>query len=536
VTPARPGSLRPRGAAHVWRTDLGGLAPRGQGQALLSLLHISDAHVVDTVSPARCEWVEVLALGLAGPPEQRNPSRSDGARRLAGNIDPKWRGLLHMHRPQEALTHWALAAHVERLRADPLAPSTKRPYDLALATGDNIDNAQCNELAMFLAVMTGGKAQMSAQGSVLQASGELGPGPWPFWCPDAAVDDMWKPRGYPAVEDFIARASAALRCRGLGFPLASLPGNHDLMRQGTALPELDIERIAVGADKLLRRPAGLQAPDFSALFVEEPARFSEETPAPRQPKARPERPAVHPGLRQVASEPARRALDRREWLRAHVLRGVLGYNRDHVARGCADAVIDLEHARLILLDTNHPAGDYQGSIGAAQLAWLEERLAEVDRDKDRFAVVASHHGSATLVNRRPGKTGDPERQHAKAMLAALHRHASVVAWLVGHRHQHRVKAHGAAPGGRGGGFWEITTASIIDWPSQTRAIEFIRHRGGQLEICCTLQDHQARPGSLAALHHELARRYAHEFGAHHARGLMGRAGDGNLRLLRPAQH
>jgi metallophosphoesterase (TIGR03767 family) len=532
VSPAHSGPPRPGASAHVLRTDLGGQLPAGPGQALLSLLHISDTHVMDAASPARCEWVEALALGLTGPQRRPDPARKDGTQRLGSDIDPHWRGLLHMHRPQEALAHWALAAHVLRLRADPLAPSTRRPYDLALATGDNIDNAQHNELDMFLAIMAGGKARLSAQGSVQQASGELGPGPWPFWCPDALVDDLWKPRGYPAVEEFVARASAGISSRGLGFPFASLPGNHDLMRQGTALPEPDIERVAVGADKLLRRPIGLDAADYPALFVDAPARFSEEVQSARRPATRP----AQQGLRQVAAEAGRRALDRREWLQAHAQRGVLGYTRDHVARGCADAVIDLEHARLILLDTNHPSGNYQGSIGAAQLAWLEERLAEVDRQKDRIAIVASHHGSATLVNRRPGHQGDPERLHAKAMLAALHRHSSVGAWLVGHRHQHRVKAHGPAPGGPGRGFWEITTGSIIDWPSQTRAVEFIRHRGGQLEVCCTLQDHQARPGSLAALHHELARRFADEFGARHARGLMGNTGDGNLRLLLAGRH
>ena len=43
-----------------------------------------------------------------------------------------------------------------------------------------------------------------------------------------------------------------------------------------------------------------------------------------------------------------------------------------------DAVIDTEHVRVILLDTNHPAGDCEGSIGAAQLEWLEARLSEVE--------------------------------------------------------------------------------------------------------------------------------------------------------------
>ena len=89
---------------HSLRLDLGGTAPAGRGQSLLSVLHLSDAHVMDTVSPARCEWVEVLAH------------------------DPRWQPLLHMHRPYEALAHWTLAAHVDRARRTGMAPTGRRPF------------------------------------------------------------------------------------------------------------------------------------------------------------------------------------------------------------------------------------------------------------------------------------------------------------------------------------------------------------------------------------------------------------------------
>ena len=76
---------------YLLRQDLGGHIPTAPGTSLLNLLHLSDAHVIDTVSPARCEWVQLLAH------------------------DPRWQPLLPMHRPYEALTHWALAAHVQAL-------------------------------------------------------------------------------------------------------------------------------------------------------------------------------------------------------------------------------------------------------------------------------------------------------------------------------------------------------------------------------------------------------------------------------------
>jgi metallophosphoesterase (TIGR03767 family) len=464
------------------RTDLCATMPTDAGQTLLRLLHLSDAHVVDTASPARCEWIELLGA------------------------DPYWKPLLHMHRPYEALTHWVLAAHVQQLRRNPLAPWSQQPYDLALSTGDAIDNAQANELQAFVKIMGGGHAALSAYGGVHEAGHELGSGEWPYWCPDQTDSDPWKRQGYPQLSGYVARASAELHSPGLGFAWASVPGNHDVMRQGTAWSNPALEACAVGDLKALAGPPDWRPEGPLDLFVRQPERFCAGT-----------------ALRQVAPSAQRRAVDLREWLAAHLQAGASGIGQAQLRSGRADTVIDTEHVRVILLDTNHPAGDYQGSIGAAQIEWLEARLAEVEQQPGRLAVLASHHGSASLVNTRGD---DPDRLLAQALTAVAHRHPCVVAWLVGHRHLHRVMAHPHTEG-RAGGFWEITTASLIDWPAQTRAVEFVRHGGGVLEIVCTLQDHQAEAGSLAALHAELARRFAGEAAQH----MQGTADDGNVRLF-----
>jgi len=462
------------------RMDLGGTPPTDTGECLLALWLMSDVQVLDAASPARCEWVELLA------------------------DTPKWQPLLHMHRPYEALTHWALAAHVDKVRRDPCAPHSRRPYDLALSLGDNIDNAQHNELETFLAILAGGNTRLPAWGSMQDASGWDGATPWPYWCPDPRVDDTWKHRGYPAIPDFLARAGAPLHAPGLGFAWASVPGNHDLMRQGTALPEPGIEAIAAGARKQLARPQGFDPVDPLAWFVEAPAAFS------------------HGGSRTVTPLTGRRAVDRQAWIAAHVARGAAGFGAASIAQSQADAVIDTPHARILLLDTNHPQGDFEGSVGRAQLDWLDARLSEVDREPDRFAVLASHHGAVSLTNTRGD---DPQRQQAEALTALLHRHPSLVAWLVGHRHLHEVRAHP----GPCGGFWEISTGAVIDWPVQTRAVEFTRHRDGQFGITCTLQDHGAAADSPAGWHHALARRFA---GAQAPR-MQGAAGDRDVQLMLP---
>jgi hypothetical protein len=65
----------------------------------------------------------------------------------------------------------------------------------------------------------------------------------------------------------------------------------------------------------------------------------------------------------------------------------------------------------------------------------------------------------------------------------------------------------------GGGFWEINTASHVDWPQQARIVEVVSNGDGTLSIFGTIVDHAAPTGwasnpstplELAALSRELA--------------------------------
>ena len=475
---------------YVVRTELGGspapLESIGGAETLLSMIHISDLHVLDAASPARAEWVELEAH------------------------EPLWRPLLHLHRPYDTLTAWALHAHVDAIADDPTGPTTGRTFDIAVSSGDNIDNAQRNELDAYLAIVAGGIANVDAHGSAQDVSTSEFPDPWPYWSPDASVPDRWRHLGYPVVDEMIERVSAPIASRGLGIEWTSVPGNHDLMRQGTALASDAIDAIAVGSGKSLRRPEAFDPHDPLSLYLEHPEMFSSGPTFAIEPLS------------------TRRSIDRTEWIECHIEAGALGYTSANMSSGRIDSVIDLEHVRFVLLDTTHPAGDYQGSIGVEQLAWLGERLAEVGAQNavgtgGRLAIIVSHHGADTLVNDRGD---DPTRCFAESLTAVLHRHRCVVAWLVGHRHINRIEARP----GDSGGFWEITTSSTIDWPSQTRAIEIIRHRDASIELVCTMRDHHDPPGGLAALHRDLAHRFT-TTGV--ATRMAGRQGDGNVRLLIP---
>ena len=208
------------------RTELGGdphaLAGPGSN-VLLRLLHLTDLHVMDAASPARAEWVE---------------ARAD---------DPLWKPLLHLHRPYEALANSGVAAMVASI-----ATWTRDPIDLAIVTGDCIDNAQANEFGAYLTLMDGGAFAFPYAGPLEPSwrAALSGARPWPFWCPVDDGPDVWKDGyGFPVVPDLLDAVSSTVRSPGVGIPWLGVLGNHDVMRQGTAWSTPALETIATGTWK-----------------------------------------------------------------------------------------------------------------------------------------------------------------------------------------------------------------------------------------------------------------------------------------------
>src|SRR5512139_59168 len=96
--------------------------------------------------------------------------------------------------------------------------------------------------------------------------------------------------------------------------------------------------------------------------------------------------------------------------------------------------------------------------------------------------------------------------------ALLLQHPQVVAMVDGHTHRNETWAHRREDGSPGG-FWEINTASHIDWPQQSRLIEIADNRDGTLSVFATMLDHDgpaayggrtSDPRALAGLARELA--------------------------------
>ena len=107
--------------------------------------------------------------------------------------------------------------------------------------------------------------------------------------------------------------------------------------------------------------------------------------------------------------------------------------------------------------------------------------------RDKLAIVLSHHNSLTLENTaEPRSTPGGPLIHADEFIAMLVKYPNMIAWLNGHTHTNTIKAHPNAD--NTGGFWEITTASCIDYPQQQGG-RHLRQPDGTMSIFAIVLDH-----------------------------------------------
>jgi len=446
------------GETHRVRHDLEGssLEQRAHfGEVLACVAHLTDLHLTDVQSPARFEFIN---------------------REYA---DPRFRELLPMHRPQEALNVHAIAAMVRTLNAIVGAPITGNPIDLAIMSGDAVDNAQWNELATFMTLLDGGQVRADSGGE--RYEGVQSPG-WPddfFWKPDGAVkgDDLMRAAyGFPHVPGVLERALAPFRSAGLRMPWLGCHGNHEQVSQGVGIVTPALAAAMVGFHKPIALPDGLDRDTVVEMFVRRPEAFMAGPDLPVTPDA------------------DRRPFTRREFDAA--------IRQD----GTAYYVHDTPAVRFVVLDTVCTAGGADGCIDEDQVGWLDRRLREA---RDRPVVITSHHTLDTMGNKR--RAGGSRYIDPSAVIDVVHAAGNVVLWLNGHIHANAIRPR-PDPRGNGRGFWEVTTSSLVDWPCQARLVELFDAGDGLLAIACTMVDHDGptdpagaiEPEQMAALHRELA--------------------------------
>jgi len=169
-----------------------------------------------------------------------------------------------------------------------------------------------------------------------------------------------------------------------------------------------------------------------------------------------------------------------------------------------NTIIDGTDPRLPTDLVRNPMALSDGSVDAAQFAWLQNELKQAWAAK-QLVMVFSHHPDVTFAEFGLFAQAVPLDVTAAQVNAELASYPNVLAWVAGHTHLHRVRAFAVKPAAEGlagsngaistpvacrqtglasdgksfcRGFWQLETASLIDFPQEQRLIEVFDNGNG----------------------------------------------------------
>lgn len=457
---------------------------------LTAFAQFTDLHITDAESPARFEYLHPY-IGSA-------------------------------HRPQETLGPLASTALVERVNSLSGGPFTGLPLDFLMTTGDNTDNHEHIELSWFLDILNGGTV-IPNSGDPHDYEGVQDSGSACYWNPDTELDDPYTEKGFPLIPGLLPAATSRFDSAGLSLPWYCTFGNHDNTPVGTLPANIPgIEYWYTGSYKVIGKDETTSRRLAKAL----------DTPGASVPVT-----DLFGGddgiVREVTPDERRAPFNMGEFVRAHLDPANTGPGP--AGHGFSEANADGQEVYYtfeiadgitgISLDTTNLAGWADGSIGLRQYLWVERMLREASSTyydywgnrvtqhaSDRMFVLFSHHTSTSMGNLLPDSRHPLEpRLDGDTFVGLLNRFPNVLAWVNGHTHRNTVVAH---PGNTAEqGFWEVNTASHVDYPQLARVLEIADNADGTLSLFTTLVEadspyvaeyHDFSNTGLSALYRELS--------------------------------
>ena len=431
-------------------------------RSLYYFAHLSDIHVIDAQTPARMDAIQSIAPELF----------TDACR------------------PQDTLTTHVLASVVDSVVAAQSSSITGAPLASAISTGDSADNLSSLETRWYIDILDGKDVTPNSGAVGVYEGPQIWSEATYAYHPDDPMGDVYGAYGYPTVPGMLAAAvSNPVTSQGLPVPWFAVYGNHDATYMGTFRADPALFAWAVGSRKAATGEAlGLNwlqgfATDLSVAQIAINA-IRESV-------------GLLPGIRDVTADPARKLLERADFMQAHLdspsVPGPVGHGwtQANVDSGETWWSADMTpYLRVFGLDTCNLAAGADGAVPQDQFDWLQAQLEQC-QTQGQLAIVCSHHNSLTLENGATPVTGGQPLIHAEEFIDMLLRYPVCIAWLNGHTHINTLTPH-LREGGVGG-FWEITTASCVDFPQQQQLVELIDNRDGTLSIFVTALDHAAPP-------------------------------------------
>ena len=467
-------------------------------RALLTFTQFTDIHLIDEESPLRTEFLDSM-LGTA-------------------------------YRPQEGFSPQVLAwmAHLARTARSPF---TGHGSDLVITTGDSSDNSQRNEVRWLIDILDGGHVNPD--------SGV------PGTCGTAADGHTYDGVAHGSDVDLVELMNRPFQSEGVDQPWYAAFGNHDGLVAGNVPVRPEMIGLATGCVKVL----GLPPQDIATItgagdiYGRDGLLQDAFDRMAHWADLRQTAPAV---VRLVPSDADRRPLTRTEYMAEHFETTGSpvghGFERDDLATGHAwYSFRPAPGVRFLVLDTVAPTGGHNGAIVDEQFRWIQDELVRAEQARE-LVLVFGHHTLRTITQRpdttfavaggaalpvvhfglpATGAIGcaawDPIAPTTtdESLACLLLRHPAVIAYINGHEHRNLV-APVMRPTGSGipGGFWEVTTASHIDWPQEARLLDLVDDQDGYLSIVATVIGQPAIPDAsagpdgsverLAAMSHQLA--------------------------------
>jgi metallophosphoesterase (TIGR03767 family) len=429
-------------------------------EALLVIHHLSDLHVCDAQSPIRPEFLDRWA-------DPDSPIREQV-------------GTIGTYRPHSMLSPHVVEAMVQSLNQIGVGPLSGQPINAAIVSGDTTDNAQVNEVNWYLSLLDGQPIRPDSgnfekyEGVIDDSEDDYDVKYWhPHGTPAGKVDDDARTKyGFPTVPNLLNACRAPFTATGLDVPWFAVHGNHDALLQGTVTPNEATSMEMMGNRRYESLPSTMTLEATLGAFNETgPAGY----------------PASSDALYvSVTADAQRRAVERGEFAALHLASSGApkghGFSEKNVTEKTMYYSIDVGKVRLIVIDSVNQFGGWQGSLDEIQFAWLELEIASSDKP----VVLSSHHPLMLMFNDYAPTGQRICRDEIRAMLL---KYPQVILWLAGHEHRHHVEWIGSEKADVG--FWQVETASHIDWPQQSRTVEVVRSTDGDIYVGLSVIDHIA---------------------------------------------
>ncbi|MGH2830565.1 MAG: hypothetical protein ACRDJM_08770 [Actinomycetota bacterium] len=455
------------GEALRLRQELAKAKPARRGTAIASFVALTDFQLPDEESPLRGEFLDKCG---------DHPAKA-------------------AFRWNDALLPALLNSEVDAANRIGAGPVTGRPFDFAVQLGDASENQQYNEVRAFIDLLDGGTLVDPDSGAE-GYEGNQGRDPYASPVAGRSLLDL-------ANEPFYA--PGLRRPDGTSLPWFTVMGNHDMKVRGTMPNDNDAWKTFARAWVTGQIMVNDLPPDQQQRVCADPAVLLDPT-FWAELAARPNT------VRLISPDPDRRLVDREEWIAEHAKTRGLPVGHGFTARSrCKGADgTPLDRAcytwdmpspipgsppiHYIALDTNADEGLDEGNLDQAQWNWLNEDLkkhsacyyASADAtgctktgNPSSIIVVFSHHTASTATNETPRLDGAASYDGA-ALQDLFLRFPNFVVHANGHTHHNKVWAH-ARPSGKGG-YFEVNTSAVADFPHQGRTIELVDNHDGTLSV------------------------------------------------------